>query len=158
MKCKIPCAVARICFFLMVITVPSTIIEGQTIQRTQWERDVRRQLRASASALADYDVVPSHEVVVDTLETGYYQDIEYDLEAGVRYFLVGACDRDCSSLGLKLYDDNWNVVATDGEDQDHPSLAIVVRRSATFHLRVFMQECDQNPCWWGAGVYKPSGD
>lgn len=158
MNCKVVVTAARICLLLAVITIPFGMLAAQTIARSQWERDVRQQLRTTAAALSDYDVVPSHEVVVDVLEAGYHQDVEYDLDAGVRYLIVGACDRDCSGLGLKLYDDNWNLIASDRQDQDHPYISIIVRRSTTFHLRVFMLQCEDNPCWWGTGVYMPESD
>jgi hypothetical protein len=81
--------------------------------------------------MADYDILASHEVVIDTLTQGYRKDVTYELEAGVRYIFVGACDQDCTNLDLELYDDNG---------------------------RLIMEACSANPCWWGTGAYKPAQD
>lgn len=108
--------------------------------------------------MADYDVIPSHEVFIDTLRKGYYKDIDYRLEAGVRYIFVGACDQDCADLDLKLFDDNWTLIDADTKPDAEPVLLITVRRTTTFHLRVIMEACSSNPCWWGVGAYKPASD
>jgi hypothetical protein len=142
-------------FFLLTLPVPSKSI---SFQDNPWDRNVRRQLRVKASTMADYDILASHEVVIDTLTQGYRKDVTYELEAGVRYIFVGACDQDCTNLDLELYDDNGRLIASDAQSGAEPSLVITVRRTTTFHLRVIMEACSANPCWWGTGAYKPAQD
>lgn len=151
-------ALLQVSVFVLAIGIPYGRVAAQSGRRPEWETQVRRQLRVNASQLADYDIVPTHEVYVDTLNSGYYKDVDYNLDAGVRYIFVGACDNDCSDLDLRLFDDNWNLIDSDTKADDHPSLVIVVRRSTTFHLRITMSKCNANPCWWGTQAFRPADD
>jgi hypothetical protein len=143
---------------LLLLFTLSTTTESIAFQDNPWARNVRRQLRAHASTMADYDIVASHDVFVDTLKKGYYKDVNYRLEAGVRYIFVGACDQDCTDLDMKLFDDNWQLIASDTQPDAEPVIIITTRRTTTFHLRVIMEACTANPCWWGVGAYKPASD
>lgn len=144
-----------VCSFFLSLYTP---YRSTALQDNPWARNVRRQLRARASTMADYDIVPSHEIFIDTLKKGYRKDVDYRLEAGVRYIFVGACDQDCNDLDLKLFDDNWQLITSDTKPDAEPFLIVTVRRTTTFHLRIIMEACNNDPCWWGVGAYKPEKD
>jgi hypothetical protein len=73
-------------------------------------------------------------------------------EQGRAYALVAVCDDDCSRLQLTLINDNGSEVATDRRSENLPTLRFTPDRSMTYRVRVVMEGCRWNPCWYGVAL------
>jgi hypothetical protein len=47
------------------------------------------------------------------LANGGAKSSTLDLQKGMQYVIIGVCDKDCSDLDIKVYDENDRVIATD---------------------------------------------
>lgn len=79
------------------------------------------------------------------------------LTAGVRYAIVGVCDRDCSDLDLSLTSPTGATVASDFALDDHPTLRFTAPVTGTYNLTVVMATCTQAPCYYGVQLYGAGG-
>ena len=66
---------------------------------------------------------------------------------------MGACDNDCTDLDLKLFDENWNAIDSDTDDDSGPMVGVTPARTAVFHVRTIMVNCVDSPCAIGLGVF-----
>jgi hypothetical protein len=80
--------------------------------------------------------------------------LEVDLDLGVEYWIVGACDLDCSDLDLTLNDLQGNELFADLLDDATPILTFTAPASGEHILRVSMVECSVEPCSFGYKVYR----
>jgi hypothetical protein len=115
--------------------------------------DVGEQLEryAIASGLGGYSL--THEPFIDVLDRGHSDYITINLSAGTSYGIVGVCDRDCRDLDISLYDSRGNLIASDLEDDDIPTISINPSRSGTYRVRVDMASCNTSNCYYGIGVF-----
>jgi len=130
-------------------------VPGWAQSSSQYQSQVLLQLQLVQAVVAQQWGVtlhPTHEVFYVDLSNNTYQEVRYTLYAGVTYIFVGACDRDCSSLQLKLYDGYGQVIARD--NGVIPAVSTTVAQSGVFYLRVSMHACEVQPCWAGIGVYR----
>ncbi len=75
------------------------------------------------------------------------------LEAGRTYILMGVCDEDCLDLDMELYDGYGNLISRDDSEDDVPTVEVSVTNGGDFTLQVTMFECNENPCYYGVGLY-----
>ena len=123
----------------------------------RWDRQVLRQLsQAARAADSEADYIASHDPFVGSLKNNTYTEIQYNLQAGVHYLLVGVCDEDCSDLDLKLYDGNHRFVSEDTGPDDKPGVGVTVGVSGRFYLRVIMASCGAGTCRYGTQAYRPA--
>jgi|SRR5271165_4596025 len=142
----------QLCALLVAIGLSVT---GWAQYSGQYKSQVLSQLQLVQAVVAQqYGVTlhPSHEVYYVDLSNNTYQDVKYTLYAGETYVFVGACDRDCSGLQLRLYDGYGQVIARDNDVI--PAVSTTVTHSGVFYLRVAMHGCEVQPCWAGVGVYR----
>lgn len=120
---------------------------------SQYIYEVSEQLAkaAIASGLGGYTL--SHEPFIDLLTHGRSDYITINLRAGTSYGIVGVCDRDCRDLDIALYDSRGNLIASDLQDDDIPTISINPTRSGTYRVRVDMASCNTSACYYGIGVF-----
>jgi hypothetical protein len=96
----------------------------------------------------------SHPLYRDWLTEGAHQLVGFDLEANVRYEMLGTCDADCSDLRFELLRPDGTRLAqvTDGEQR--PVLTVRPDRPGRYQLRTTMSGCSISPCEWGIRVYR----
>jgi hypothetical protein len=118
-----------------------------------WVRQVRTQLTAAGHVFEERGYELTHRIYTGSLNDGGSEMVELDLDVGMEYQIMGACDQDCTDLDLTIVDGNGNVIDSDLLDDDVPVVSVTVSRSGRFRLRVSMADCSQEPCRYGIGVF-----
>ena len=140
---------------------PLTIILGCSLiwplamlaDSAQWEKQVRVKLAALAVLMGIADATMSHDPYIGSLRNNTYTDLTLTLHKGVNYALVGVCDTDCDDLDIKLYNDDGQLVGQDTKPDNTPIVGVVPAHTQEFTLRMVMSRCNNNPCFYGVGVY-----
>jgi hypothetical protein len=130
----------------------ASVAQGRS--QTQWESLVRIKLGAVALLLNLVDAHLAYDPYVGRLQNNTYTDLIVTLHQGVDYALVGVCDNDCRDMDLKLYNEEGDLVVKDTAPDSTPAVEIVPRRTQDFRVRVLMEKCSDNPCYYGLGVYQ----
>jgi hypothetical protein len=119
----------------------------------QYRQEVGVQLIKTLVNAGFSGYTPTHDPYIDAL---YDLDSDYitiNLSAGKSYGIVGVCDRDCQDLDVTLYDHRGNLIASDLENDDIPTISLTPYRSGTYRVRVDMADCNSNLCYYGLGVF-----
>ena len=143
-------------------SAPSISSSGQAPRPeeiSRYEDQVKTQMEAIRllAGLGDYEQV--YDPYINIINAGMVENIDIPLDASVSYSIIGVCDEDCTDLDFVLYDDNGNEISTDREVDDFPLVEVTPQWSATFNLQVDMYQCNNQPCYFGVGVFaenKPS--
>jgi hypothetical protein len=122
-------------------------------QMSIWEATVRGQLAiyALALSLANARLVYAP---VGELEEGGYDTIRVRLYRGYRYSLVGVWDTDCTTLGMSVYPEDRSRVASQSGLGSQPVFDITPSFTQDYTVRIVMQRCKDEPCYYGLGVYR----
>ena len=118
-----------------------------------WVRQVRAQLSRAGQTFEQHGYQLTHRIYTGSLNDDGEEVVELDLDVGMEYQIMGACDTDCSDLDLVLYDGRGNVIDSDLLDDDYPVVSVEVARSGGFSVRVSMAICSAEPCRYGIGVF-----
>ncbi|WP_407885605.1 hypothetical protein [Scytonema sp. NUACC26] len=142
--------------FTTITAISGSLFFAPTAVRadnSQFIYDVGEQLARAllASGLGGYS--PTHEPFIDALDRGRSDYITINLRAGTSYGIVGVCDRDCRDLDIALYNERGNLITSDLQDDDIPTITINSSRSGTYRVRVDMASCNTNACYYGIGVF-----
>jgi hypothetical protein len=120
-------------------------------QGNRWEEQVRGRLRATL-AVMDEHATASRVLKIGTLNGEEWDTVSVQLTAGVRYSILGACDDDCARLQLRLATSTNSELAIDRNSENAPVLHFTPRLTAPHRIRVVMETCRKNPCWYGIGL------
>ncbi|MEW5928137.1 MAG: hypothetical protein AB1941_11680 [Gemmatimonadota bacterium] len=134
--------------FLLLVVVVST-----GFRQDPWAKQVREQLDAILDEMNLSGFALTHDPFVGSLDDAESEDLTVELEAGTEYYLVGACDEDCSDVDLALYNRSGGLVGQDVEEDDYPVLHVEPARAGTYTIRATMAACSEEPCRYGVGVY-----
>ena len=91
--------------------------------------------------------------VVGMLPAGGVVVVEANLRAGVRYTVIGVCDRDCVDLDLRVHAPEGDAVL--GEDvntDDVPVVTFTAREDGPHPLTVVMSDCGAELCYFAVRV------
>jgi hypothetical protein len=69
-----------------------------------------------------------------------------NLNAGVDYVFIGACDDDCDNLDIELIDAANAVVASDVAPDDFPIVRFTPATAGAFTVRTHLRTCAVEPC------------
>jgi hypothetical protein len=86
------------------------------------------------------------------LDTDESESVTLTLQAGMSYLLVGACDEDCSRLGLVLSDMTSRELVADRARDNAPVVRVTPRETALYRVKVVMESCRMNPCRHGVAL------
>lgn len=78
----------------------------------------------------------------------------YELEAGVTYRIVGACDRDCTNMDMEVFDPAGALVGSDVQPNDRPYVDVTPSESGRFRVHPWVVVCRARPCYGGIRVLK----
>jgi S1-C subfamily serine protease len=78
----------------------------------------------------------------------------YELEAGVTYRIVGACDRDCTNMDMEVFDPSGVSVGSDLQPNDRPYVEVTPTVSGRFRVHPWVVVCRARPCYGGVRVLK----
>lgn len=76
------------------------------------------------------------------------------LDRGKTYWVIGACDEDCSDFDLEVKDANAQVVGSDVLEDDAPMVVLENVRGGSYQIQSIMAACSADPCLTGVRVYR----
>jgi hypothetical protein len=136
------------------ILVLSLATRAQPVNaQDEWIQQVRTYLEAAAEVFEERGYRPTHDIFTGSLDEGAEEPIRFDLKAGIEYYVMGACDNDCSDLDLILLDANGNEVDSDLLADDAPIVGVTPGGGATYSATVRMVTCSAEPCRYGVGIW-----
>ncbi|MBI1186726.1 MAG: hypothetical protein GC206_05245 [Alphaproteobacteria bacterium] len=133
--------------------VQTTQVQISPENRRRVEDNIRQLLgEASAQFAAGKTPVAGAEVITAIQPASDHQ-FAVELQAGIPYTVVGACDADCTDVDIELLDGGTGqVVASDLLPDDYPVVNFAAPAAARYFVRVILKTCTQSPCYVGARV------
>jgi hypothetical protein len=113
---------------------------------------IESQIQEVAASNSLYRV--THYLFRDWLYQGDYQNVTFELQAGISYTLIGACDADCTDLDFELFNPSGFAVDRDTRSGDKPVVRVRPASSGTYTLKVKMYRCSDQPCEWGVKAFR----
>lgn len=117
----------------------------------RWERQVaERVTRAIAAVRPSRQVAVRREVgMLNTDESAFFQTT---LVRGTPYAIIAVCDDDCSRLQLTLVKRGGSEIAKERNSESLPTLHFTSDTTMAYGVRVTMEGCRWNPCWYAVAV------
>jgi len=78
----------------------------------------------------------------------------FQLERGVSYLITARCDAACHDVDLTVADGAGQVLQSDTDGDDFPTLTFVPTETATYQVGVKLAECGTPACAYGVAVYR----
>ena len=124
-----------------------TVVLGQQ----RWERQVHDRVQRAITAIGTSSraAVVERAGMLNTDESGSFQAT---LARGTPYVIIGVCDDDCGRLQLTLLKPGGSEIATDRNSESLPTLHFTSDTSMAYRIRVTMEGCRWNPCWYAVAV------
>ncbi len=132
---------------LLAIVLLATPAFGQQ----RWERQVQERIQRAADAVSrsSRSAVVKRSGVLNTDEAASFQTT---LVKGTSYAIVAVCDDDCSRLQLTLLSPSGSDIAKERNSESLPTLHFTAEITAVYSIRVVMEGCRWNPCWYAVAV------
>ncbi|MGE0159345.1 MAG: hypothetical protein AB7T31_08010 [Gemmatimonadales bacterium] len=125
----------------------------QASAQDEWVQQVRTYLEAAAEIFEDRGYRSTHELFTGSLDDDASEPVRFDLKAGIEYYILGACDNDCSDLDLVLFDPSGTEVDSDLLEDDAPVVSVTPSSTAGYRVEVRMVTCSAEPCRYGIGIW-----
>ena len=136
----------RIILVLLAVSGIPRVLIGQ-----RWERQVQERVQRTIAAVG-----PSPRLPVvrrsGMLNTDEAASFETTLVEGTSYAIVAVCDDDCSRLQLTLLSPSGSDIAKERNSESLPTLHFTAEITAVYSIRVVMEGCRWNPCWYAVAV------
>jgi hypothetical protein len=78
----------------------------------------------------------------------------FRLEAGVSYLITARCDAKCHDVDLTVANAAGQVLQSDTDGDDFPTVTFVPAETATYQVGVKLAECASAACAYGIAVYR----
>lgn len=75
-------------------------------------------------------------------------------EKSDQVIITAACDNDCSDIDLKIVDEDNEVLSEDDKKDDTPVLAFKPKSDGRLTIKVHMEACSEDPCYFGFGIFQ----
>jgi hypothetical protein len=120
-------------------------------QQRRWEHQVQDRMQRAISAVGPASGLPVIERsgMLNTDEAASFQTT---LTQGTSYTIVGVCDDDCSRLQLTLVKPGGSEIAKERNSESLPALYFTPEATLSYGIRVVMEGCRWNPCWYAVAV------
>ena len=122
---------------------------------TDAEREQLRQLATGYLDGSAPNLAPGYTTAngiaddVVALQPGQTHNWTVNLQQGVTYRIIGACDNECSNLDLELVDAAGAKVDEDIATDDHPVVDVTPAVAGAYTVRATMKTCTVAPCYTG---------
>lgn len=136
-----------------VVAILLVLNAGISSAQEQYERHVRQQLDRVKVKLEENGFQNTHNYKIDRLGRNATDSFRVDLRKGLDYLLVSVCDKDCTDIDIRIYDENNNLIAEDIKRDDLPIVSVSPKWTGEFRIQVTMYKCSSSPCYYGIGVF-----
>lgn len=132
---------------LIAIVFIATPAMGQQ----RWERQVHERISRAVAAVATSSALPvvKHSGVLNADEAASFQTT---LVQGIAYAIVAVCDDDCTRLQLTLLSASGSEILKERNSESLPTLHYTAPAAANYGIRVVVEGCRWNPCWYAVAV------
>jgi hypothetical protein len=132
---------------LLVIAATPAVAVGQQ----RWERQVQERVQRAIAAVGTPSRLPvvTRSGMLNTDEAASFQTT---LAEGTSYAIVAVCDDDCSRLQLTLLTASGSEIAKERNSESLPTLHFTAETTTPYGIRVAMEGCRWNPCWYAVAV------
>ena len=130
---------------LAILAMPSAMFGQQ-----RWERQVQERVQRTIAAVGSssrLEVTRSGMLNTDEAATFWTTLVQ-----GTSYAIVAVCDDDCSRLQLTLLSPSGSDIAKERNSESLPTLRFTATTTAVYGIRVLMEGCRWNPCWYAIAV------
>ncbi len=136
----------RIILVLLAVSGIPRVLIGQ-----RWERQVQERVQRTIAAVGPSARLPvvRRSGMLNTDETASFQAT---LAQHTSYAIVAVCDDDCSRLQLTLLSPSGSDIAKERNSESLPTLHFTAATTAVYGIRVVMEGCRWNPCWYAIAV------
>lgn len=133
-------------WLLVAVMLPSAVSAQQ-----RWERQVEERLTRAVATIGDAATrtLTRFSGTLNTEEAGAFA---VTLEGQRAYAIVAVCDDDCTRLELGLVTASGSDFAKERNGESLPTLRVVAPRTERYTVRVGMEGCRWNPCWYAVAV------
>jgi hypothetical protein len=141
--------------FLALVGIAASVLflAAPAAAQDQWEQQVRAQLQQAGQRFESEGYVMTHRIFTGSLADDEKTLVTLTLDIGKDYYILGACDTDCTDLDLTIFDSTGKQIDTDVLVDDFPIVEASVARSGTFTIEVTMATCSAEPCRYGIGAF-----
>jgi len=131
---------------LAILAMPAAMFGQQ-----RWERQVQERAQRAIDAVAPSSAraVVQRSGMLNTDEEASFQTL---LLERVSYTIIAVCDDDCSRLQLTLLSPSGSDIAKERNSESLPTLRFTAATTAVYGIRVVMEGCRWNPCWYAIAV------
>lgn len=136
----------RIILVLLAVSGIPRVLVGQ-----RWERQVQERVQRTIAAVGTSPGLPvvRRSGMLNTDEAASFQT---PLVEHTSYVIVAVCDDDCSRLQLTLLSPSGSDIAKERNSESLPTLRFTAATTAAYGIRVVMEGCRWNPCWYAIAV------
>lgn len=134
-----------------MVLLALAVLGTPAIAQQRWERQVQDRAQRAMDAVAR----PSARAVIEQsgmLNTDEAASFPTTLVQGTSYAIVAVCDDDCSRLQLALLSPSGSDIAKERNSESLPTLHFTAATTAVYGIRVVMEGCRWNPCWYAIAV------
>jgi hypothetical protein len=118
--------------------------------QASYQQQIRAALRTAAGRARG--ARPEGEPLMGVLNGKATDNKTVDLQAGVRYTVVGVCDENCPDIDMRIWGPSGAKLAEDVQQNNTPILEFTAPAAGRYRLSVEMVSCSANPCAWGVQV------
>ena len=118
--------------------------------QASYQQQIRAALRTAAGRARG--ARPEGEPLMGVLNGKATDTKTVDLQAGVRYAIVGVCDENCPDIDPRIGGPAGAQHAEDVQQTNPPILEVTAPAAGHYRLTVEMVTCSANPCAWGVQV------
>lgn len=127
-------------------------VASEAVAQASYQSQIRTALRSAAGRVGLRNARETGEPLMGALNGGRTENRNVDLQAGVRYAVVGVCDATCSDIDLRIFGPTNVKVAEDVQQNATPTLEFTAPTTGRYRLAVEMVSCSEAPCAWGVQV------
>jgi hypothetical protein len=136
----------RIILLLLAVSGIPQVVMGQ-----RWERQVDERVQRTIGAVGASQrlLVVRRSGMLNTDEAASFRTT---LAEHTSYAIIAVCDDDCSRLQLTLLSPSGSDIAKERNSESLPTLRFTAATTAVYGIRVVMEGCRWNPCWYAIAV------
>ena len=120
---------------------------SEAAAQASYQQQIRAALRTAAGRARGARA--EGEPLIGVLNGKATESKTVNLQAGVRYAIVGVCDENCPDIDLRIWGPSGAKLAEDVQQNNTPMLEFTAPSAGRYRLAVEMVTCNANPCAWG---------